>query len=260
MPDIKKFLDTQGTTYLWSRVAAELSLKAAQSDLTTLQGRVNALVGEDTGKSARTIASEEIATQLIPANAGASLDTLQEIAAWIQSHPGDAAAMNSAITALQSKLTLGTFEDDNEQVEYATVKAYVEAEIAALESSAHSHSNKSVLDGISAADVSAWDAKVGSVVEGSANGTIAVDGTNVAVHGLGSAAYAATTDFDAAGAAAAVLGTAQDGASANTVYGAKAYADSLVTALTTAEIDAAILAAATAEEEEEEEPVENGGE
>ena len=62
------------------------------------------------------------------------------------------------------------------------------------------------------------------IAEGSTNGTISVDGTDVAVHGLGSAAYAATTAFDAAGAADAVLGTNADTASANTVYGAKAYA------------------------------------
>ena len=66
------------------------------------------------------------------------------------------------------------------------------------------------------------------ITEGSTNGTIAVDGTDVAVHGLGTAAYAATTDFDAAGSAAAVLGTSSDTATANTVYGAKAYAASLL--------------------------------
>jgi len=61
-----------------------------------------------------------------------------------------------------------------------------------------------------------------TVVEGTNNGTIKVNGSDVAVHGLGSAAYAATTDFDAAGAAAAVLGAATDQSSANTVYGVKA--------------------------------------
>lgn len=43
----------------------------------------------------------------------------------------------------------------------------------------------------------AADSAVQSVAEGSANGTIDVDGTDVAVHGLGSAAYAATSDFQA---------------------------------------------------------------
>ena len=83
------------------------------------------------------------------------------------------------------------------------------------------------------------------IAEGSTNGTIAVKGTDVAVHGLGSAAYVATTAFDAAGAADAVLGTNADTASSNTVYGAKAYADSLFAngALTNAEIDQAIAEA-----------------
>ena len=40
------------------------------------------------------------------------------------------------------------------------------------------------------------------VTEGTANGTIAVKGANVAIHGLGSAAYTASTAYDKAGAAA----------------------------------------------------------
>ena len=59
-----------------------------------------------------------------------------------------------------------------------------------------------------------------SITTGSANGTIAVGGANVAVKGLDSAAYAKTTDFDSAGAAADVLGKSTDAAGANTVYGA----------------------------------------
>lgn len=74
-------------------------------------------------------------------------------------------------------------------------------------------------------------AGVTAVAEGTTNGTISVttDGTtaDVAVHGLGSAAYTASTAYDAAGAAAAVLGTSSDTASDITVYGARAYADSL---------------------------------
>ena len=42
------------------------------------------------------------------------------------------------------------------------------------------------------------------ITEGTQNGTIGVKGSDVAVHGLKSAAYAETTAFDAAGAAAAV--------------------------------------------------------
>jgi len=45
---------------------------------------------------------------------------------------------------------------------------------------------------------------VQSVTEGTTNGTVSVDGTDIAVHGLGSAAFVDTTAFDAAGDAAAV--------------------------------------------------------
>lgn len=45
------------------------------------------------------------------------------------------------------------------------------------------------------------DNAVQSITEGSSNGTISVDGTNVAVHGLKSAAYTESTAYDAAGAA-----------------------------------------------------------
>ena len=52
---------------------------------------------------------------------------------------------------------------------------------------------------------------VKSVAEGTTNGTIAVNGTDVKVHGLGTAAYASTSAFDAAGAAAAAqTAAAQD--------------------------------------------------
>lgn len=76
----------------------------------------------DSGKSIRTIANEELAAQLIGENAKESLDTLAEIAAWIQSHPDDASAMNQAIAALQTKVDTGD----------QTVSAYVTAAIEAL--------------------------------------------------------------------------------------------------------------------------------
>lgn len=73
------------------------------------------------------------------------------------------------------------------------------------------------------------DSAVQTVASGSANGTIAVDGADVAVTGLKSAAYAETTAFDAAGAAAAVLGTEADTYESETVIGARKYAEHLVT-------------------------------
>ena len=90
-----------------------------------LEGQVNTLVGSDTGKSVRTIANEELAAQLIPADAAESLNTLQEIANWIQDHPSDASAMNTAITALQNQLK-GIAAGEG------TVKKYVDDAITAL--------------------------------------------------------------------------------------------------------------------------------
>lgn len=99
---------------------AVLNGKASATDLATL-------VGSDTGKSARTIANEELAKQLIPEGAQESLDTLTEIAQWIQDHPNDAAAMNTALGKLQAIVDgIGGEEDD-----YATVMAAIEGKIAA---------------------------------------------------------------------------------------------------------------------------------
>lgn len=67
-----------------------------------IDATVATLVGDDKNKSVRTIANEELAKQLIPEGAQESLDTLAEIAAWIQDHPEDAAAMNEAIEALET--------------------------------------------------------------------------------------------------------------------------------------------------------------
>ena len=76
------------------------------NDLSTLEGKVNALVGSDTAKSARVIAREEIAAQLIPEEAQEALDTLQEIADWIQNHPSEVTAINTAILNLQAVTAL----------------------------------------------------------------------------------------------------------------------------------------------------------
>lgn len=83
------------------------------------------------------------------------------------------------------------------------------------------------------------DSAVQSVTEGNTNGTVNVDGTDVAVHGLDSAAYQPTTAFDAAGAADAVLGTSSDDATQATVYGAKAAASAAQGTADQAVLDAA---------------------
>ena len=100
---------------------------AIDANISAVNGKVTTLIGSDAAKSVRAIANEELAAQLIPSTAKESLDTLQEIAAWIQNHPDDASAMNTAITNLQN--LVGTLPQDTEET---TVVAWVTAELAAL--------------------------------------------------------------------------------------------------------------------------------
>lgn len=65
-----------------------------------------------------------------------------------------------------------------------------------------------------------------TLVEGTANGTVKFNGTDVKVHGLGTAAYATATAFDAAGAA--------NTAKTEAVTAAKNYADGLASNYATA--------------------------
>lgn len=115
---------------------AALAYKAqvSEADLDTalkaVVTNVGTLVGTDSGKSVRNIAAEELAAQLIPDDAKDSLNTLQEIADWIQDHPDDASAMNTALTKLQAVVAGIGGEDDD----YQTVVAAIEGKIAAAQS------------------------------------------------------------------------------------------------------------------------------
>ena len=213
---------------LESALAAKINGKADQA-------AVDALVGADTGKSVRTIANEELAAQLIPEGAQESLNTLQEIAQWIQDHPDDAAAMNTAIEALETKV------DTGEQ----TVSAYVTAAIAALnigdyataaaltavadrvttlEGASHTHANKAELDKIADGDKAKWDAA-------EQNAKDYADGLAGNYDAAGSAIAAETAAKSYADSLAANYDAAGSATTAET--NAKEYADTAVeTALT----------------------------
>ena len=119
------------------------------ANITGLQAEVNkisTLVGEDTNKSVRTIANEELVAQLIPENANEALDTLQEIAQWIQNHPNDASAMQADITALKEK------------VGNTSVASQIETATAPLTEKAHTHTNKTLLDSYNQTNANIKDA------------------------------------------------------------------------------------------------------
>lgn len=120
--------------------------KAIEAHKTAIDEKVTTLIGEDSNKSVRTIASEE--TAKIVAGADTSLDTLKEIADWISTHKTDAAAMNSAIIALE-----GIVDGIGGEGEKATVVAYVTDAIAALK----------IGDYAKAADLTALAARVNTL-------------------------------------------------------------------------------------------------
>lgn len=134
---------------------------AMDTRVTVAEGKLTTLIGTDADKSVRTIANEELAKQLIPENAGASLDTLQEIATWIQAHPGDAAAMNAAIEALEGKVgdtgVGAQIEVAINDLKAGDIKNATDR-IAALEADTHTHANKAELDKIADGDKAKWDA------------------------------------------------------------------------------------------------------
>lgn len=134
---------------------------AMDTRVTAAEGKLTTLIGTDADKSVRTIANEELAKQLIPENAGTSLDTLQEIAAWIQAHPGDAAAMNAAIEALEGKVgdtgVGAQIEAAINDLKAGDIKNATDR-IAALEADTHTHANKAELDKIANGDKAKWDA------------------------------------------------------------------------------------------------------
>lgn len=125
---------------------------ASDAALQALDGKVTTLIGSDSNKSARDIAAEE--TAKIVAGADASYDTLKEIADWISSHTTDAAAMNSAIVALQ-----GIVDGIGGEGEKATVVAYVDDAIAALK----------IGDYAKAADLTALAGRVSALESGKAD-------------------------------------------------------------------------------------------
>ena len=101
---------------------------AIEAHKTAIDATVATLVGTDTNKSVRTIANEELVAQLIPESAKESLDTLTEIATWIQSHPDDASAMNQAIEDLEA--LVGTLP---EGITATTVVGYIQELITEVE-------------------------------------------------------------------------------------------------------------------------------
>ena len=200
---------------LVKNIALELSprVETLEGEMDTVQAAIEALVGEDTEKSVREIAYEELAAALVPETAQDSLDTLQEIAAWIQSHPEDVADINEAIQALQGsdntqdgKITslenaVAAINNADSGL-LAQAKAYTNAEI--LKISGSQEDLEGAVSDLEEAIAAINNEDTGILAK--AEETILEAIQNL---GLGTAAYEDVDYFEKAGAAAAALNEAK---------------------------------------------------
>ena len=99
-----KFLKGDGTWAEISEITSDERLQIA--NLVTTVGSLigDKQLGDASIPTIQTIAVKALTEVLVPKDAKESLDTLQEIAAWIQSHPDDVTAMNQSITELQTNV------------------------------------------------------------------------------------------------------------------------------------------------------------
>ena len=180
-----------------------------QGNIDAVSGKVTTMIGDDANKSVRTIANEELAKQLVAEGAKESLDTLAEIAAWIQSHPDDASAMSKAITDLET--LVGTLP---EGVTATTIVGYIQEAVAA---------EKARAEGIEGGLVERIEALEGSVGDGGSVADMIEEAVGAEKTRAEAAEQAAQAQADKGVTdAAAALKAAQD---------ASAHADELNTAM-----------------------------
>ena len=130
--------------------------------------------------------------------------------------------VQSSIPTKQSDLTNDDYTVKDS--EYATYKGKIDTLEDTVESIVSEGGEPNVIETVkvngTALTPDANKAVNVTITQGGANGTLKVNGTDVAVKGLGSAAYTQASAYDEAGAADAVLGSAGDTSSTPTVYGA----------------------------------------
>ena len=131
-------------------------ISANETTISSHTTALETLNGEGEGSVKKTV-SDGIAK--VVADAPEDFDTLKEMSDWISSHESDATAMNSAIQ--KNKTDIATLQTD--KVDKETGKSLLadtdKSNYDDAVSKAHTHDNKTVLDGITSDKVSAWDNK-----------------------------------------------------------------------------------------------------
>ena len=127
-----------------------------------VESTISTLVGEDTGKSVRSVSAEEVAK--IVNGADTRYDTLKEIADWIISDTTGSAQMANDINALKAisadtrLVKLEGKSHSHSNIDLLETYTQTEANLADAVAKKHEHTNKTILDGITDVKVAAWDA------------------------------------------------------------------------------------------------------
>ena len=149
-------LSIDGSDYVTKTyVDTEIAKKA---DITSIPSKVSELANDSNYQTAEQISSTvtaEIAK--VVADAPEDLNTLKEMSDWIAGHENDASAMNSAISDNKTAITaLQSGKADKSEIP-TTVAELTDSADYAKKTDLHSHTNKTVLDGITSTKVSNWD-------------------------------------------------------------------------------------------------------
>lgn len=133
---------------------------AKKADANAIPSKVSELTNDSNYQTAEQVNST-VTTEIakVVADAPEDLNTLKEMSDWIAGHEDDASAMNSAISDNKTAITaLQTGKADKSEIP-TTVAELTDSGDYAKKTDLHSHTNKTVLDGITEEKVTAWDNK-----------------------------------------------------------------------------------------------------
>ena len=131
---------------------------AKKADITSIPSKVSELTNDSNYQTAEQV-NNTVTTEIakVVANAPEDLNTLKEMSDWIAGHEEDASAMNSAISDNKTAITsLQNSKADKSEIP-ATVAELTDSAAYAKKTDLHSHTNKTVLDGLTSTKVSNWD-------------------------------------------------------------------------------------------------------
>lgn len=191
-----------------------------KTDIASLLAKVSTLIDTDVEKSVRTIANEELATQLLHENGAVdNFTTLKELATWLEQHPEDVAAMNVQIEANKTahETNASAIADNKSRIDamldealglLAQSKSYTDEKVGETSSALESINEQlveleeAVGDNTEAiADIN--DAATGILARAQAK-------IEALKETLGTAAYKSADEFEVAGAAENALAEAKE--------------------------------------------------